>query len=374
MTFLLYIIECLYCTGVRYHLYGDSIMRRSGKSGLEPGTPVYVGEQRTDRVIIDAMCFNAHDLSEHVNMDIGELGGLRDSSDIVWVNVIGVHDVEILRTIGEYFDIHPLTIEDIANTDQRPKFEDYPGYLFCVLNMIQYDKDVQELALEHLSLVVGEHFIISFQEEKGDVFDGVRDRLRQNRGKLRSSGSDLCMYALMDAIVDGYFVALETLGDGIDACEDNLFVDIEKVDLAQVHGYKREVLDFRKTVWPLRDELSMLERTESGLITKETRVYLRDVHDHVIQVIDMIDSYINILSSIHDTYLSLSSNRMNEIMKVLTTIATIFNPLTFIVGVYGMNFDNMPELHWAYGYAVVWFVMIAVAAGLVVVFKKSKWL
>ncbi len=349
-------------------------MRRSSKSGLEPGTPVYVGEQRTDRVQIDVMCYNENALTEHENTDIDELKKISTSSDVVWVNVIGVHDVDILRQIGEIFDIHPLTIEDIANTDQRPKYEDYPGYLFCVLNMIQYDGKAQELALEHLSLVVGQHFIISFQEENGDVFDGVRDRLRQNKGKLRSSGSDMCMYALMDAIVDGYFGAIETLGDGIEACEDNLFGNIEKVDLAQVHGYKREVLDFRKTVCPLRDELSMLGRTESDLITKETRVYLRDVHDHVIQVIDMIDSYLNILGSIHDTYLSLSSNRMNEIMKVLTTIATIFNPLTFIVGIYGMNFDNMPELHWTYGYAVVWFVMIVVAIGLIVIFKRSKWL
>ena len=182
------------------------------------------------------------------------------------------------------------------------------------------------------------------------------------------------MYALMDAIVDGYFVAMEKLGDGIDSCEDNLFTHMEKVDLAQVHGYKREILDFRKSVWPLRDELSMLERSESELISKETRVYLRDVHDHVIQVIDMIDSYLGQLGNIHDTYLSMSSNRMNEIMNVLTTIATIFNPLTFIVGVYGMNFDNMPELHWADGYALVWGIMVAVAVTLVILFKKSKWL
>lgn len=349
-------------------------MRRSSKSGLEPGTPVYVGEQRTDRVQIDVIRYSENEITEYPEIAIDEIKPLCDTDDVLWVNVIGVHEVDLLRHIGDVFDIHPLTIEDIANTDQRPKFEDYPGYLFCVLNMIVYDESARELALEHLSLVVGTKYIISFQEERGDVFDGVRERLRQNRGKLRTSGSDMCMYALMDAIVDGYFIALEKMGDGIDASEDALFADIEKVNLAQVHGYKREVLDFRKSVWPLRDELSMLERTESELITKETRVYLRDVYDHVIQVIDMIDSYINILGSIHDTYLSLSSNRMNEIMKVLTTIATIFNPLTFIVGVYGMNFDNMPELHWVYGYAGVWFVMVTVAIGLIVVFKKSKWL
>lgn len=349
-------------------------MKRSSKSGLEPGTPVYVGEQRTDRVQIDVIRYSENDITEYANIAIDDLKPLNDTESILWVNVIGVHEVDLLRQIGDIFDIHPLTIEDIANTDQRPKFEDYPGYLFCVLNMVMYDDEAKELALEHLSVIIGQGYIISFQEERGDVFDGVRERLRQNRGKLRSSGSDMCMYALMDAIVDGYFIAIEKLGDGIDACEDALFSDMEKVNLAQVHSFKREVLDFRKSVLPLRDELSMLERTESDLMTKETRVYLRDVYDHVIQVIDMIDSYINILSSIHDTYLSLSSNRMNEIMKVLTTIATIFNPLTFIVGVYGMNFDNMPELHWAYGYAGVWFIMVAVAIGLIVVFKRSKWL
>ena len=349
-------------------------MKRSSKSGLEPGTPVYVGEQRTDRVQIDVIRYCENEIAEYPNIAIDEIKPLSDTDAVLWVNVIGVHEVDLLRQIGDIFDIHPLTIEDIANTDQRPKFEDYAGYLFCVLNMIVYDDDAEELALEHLSLIIGQGYIISFQEERGDVFDGVRERLRQNRGKLRSSGSDMCMYALMDAIVDGYFIAIEKLGDGIDACEDALFSDMEKVNLAQVHGFKREVLNFRKSVLPLRDELSMLERTESDLMTKETRVYLRDVYDHVIQVIDMIDSYINILSSIHDTYLSLSSNRMNEIMKVLTTIATIFNPLTFIVGVYGMNFDNMPELHWAYGYAGVWLIMVAVAVGLIVLFRKSKWL
>ena len=341
---------------------------------MEPGTPVYVGEQRTDRVQIDVIRYCENEIAEYPNIAIDEIKPLSDTDAVLWVNVIGVHEVDLLRQIGDIFDIHPLTIEDIANTDQRPKFEDYAGYLFCVLNMIVYDDDAEELALEHLSLIIGQGYIISFQEERGDVFDGVRERLRQNRGKLRSSGSDMCMYALMDAIVDGYFIAIEKLGDGIDACEDALFSDMEKVNLAQVHGFKREVLNFRKSVLPLRDELSMLERTESDLMTKETRVYLRDVYDHVIQVIDMIDSYINILSSIHDTYLSLSSNRMNEIMKVLTTIATIFNPLTFIVGVYGMNFDNMPELHWAYGYAGVWLIMVAVAVGLIVLFRKSKWL
>lgn len=349
-------------------------MRRSGKSGMEPGTPIYVGENRSERVQIDVMRFDGETLCELQDIAIDSLSAQVGGSGVLWVNVTGVHDVEILRRIGELFEIHPLTVEDIANTDQRPKFEDYPGYIFCVLNMIRYDQEANEIALEHLSIVVGKGYLISFQEEPGDVFDGVRERLRQSKGKLRTSGSDLCMYALMDAIVDGYFVAIETLGDGIEACEDNLFTQMDKVDLAQVHGYKREILDFRKSVWPLRDELSMLERSESELITKETRVYLRDVHDHVIQVIDMIDSYLGQLGNIHDTYLSMSSNRMNEIMKVLTTIATIFNPLTFIVGVYGMNFDNMPELHWAYGYALVWIVMIAVAAGLFILFKKSKWI
>ena len=349
-------------------------MRRSGKSGLEPATPVYIGENRSDKASIQVICYNKDTCEVHDDSDIDGLKQMRDKDGICWINVIGVHDVEMLRQIGEIFEIHPLTVEDIANTSQRPKFENYHEYLFCVLNMIQYDEKDKELTLEHLSIVTGKNYVISFQEEAGDVFDGVRTRLSQNKGRLRTTGSDMCMYALMDAIVDGYFLALEKLGDGIEACEDALFENAEKIDLAVVHGYKREILDFRKSVWPLREELSMLQKSDSRMITHDTQVYLRDVYDHVIQVIDMIDSYANILSSIHDTYLSLTSNRMNEIMKVLTTIATIFNPLTFIVGVYGMNFDHMPELHWAYGYAFVWGIMIVVAVGLVVVFKKSKWL
>ena len=349
-------------------------MRRSGKSGMEPGTPVYIGETRSDHVRIDIMLYDGAYFEEHRDVDCEALRCFQEKNARLWVNIMGVHDVELLRKVADIFSIHPLTVEDIANTDQRPKFEDYPDYLFCVLNMIQYDHVAQELALEHLSIVVGKEYVLSFQEAPGDVFDGVRERFRQDKGKLRHAGSDLCMYALMDAIVDGYFVALEKLGDGIDACEDGLFGHIEKVNLEEIYGYRREILDFRKSVWPLRDELSMLERTDSPLVTQDTRVYLRDVYDHVVQVMDMIDGYMHILGSMHETYLSLSSHRMNEIMKVLTTIATIFNPLTFIVGVYGMNFDNMPELHWAYGYAACWLVMILVALGLFVLFKKSKWL
>ncbi len=349
-------------------------MRRSKKSGLEPGTPVYIGENRSDHVHVDLMFYHQNAFEEHHDVDIETLRHFHEKEGCIWVNVVGVHDVTLLRTLGDVFQLHPLTVEDIANTDQRPKYEDYPNYIFCVLNMIQYDEKAQELALEHLSFVTGDQFMISFQEEAGDVFDHVRERFRQNKGKLRQANSDRCMYALIDAVVDGYFVALEKLGDGIDACEDALFANIEKVDLAEIHSFKREILDFRKSVWPLRDEISMLERTDSPLLSSETRLYLRDVYDHVIQIIDMLDSNINILSSIHDTYLSLSSNRMNEIMKILTTIATIFNPLTFIVGVYGMNFDVMPELHWAYGYAVCWLVMIIIAIGLIVLFKRSKWL
>ena len=349
-------------------------MRRSGKSGLEPGTPVYIGETRSENTSIQVICYNKDLYEVHDDIDIDGLKQLRDKNGISWINVIGVHDVEILRQIGEIFDIHPLTVEDIANTSQRPKFEDYHEYLFCVLNMIQYDEKDKELTLEHLSIVTGKNYVISFQEEAGDVFDGVRTRFSQNKGKLRVTGSDMCMYALMDAIVDGYFLALERLGDGIESCEDALFEKEQKMNLAVVHGYKREILDFRKSVWPLREELSMLQKSDSRLITRDTQVYLRDVYDHVIQVLDMLDSDVNILSSIHDTYLSLTSNRMNEIMKVLTTIATIFNPLTFIAGVYGMNFEHMPELHWTFGYAFVWAIMIVVAVSLVIVFKKSKWL
>jgi magnesium transporter len=183
-------------------------MKRSSKRGLEPGSPVYVGEQRTDRVQIDVMRYSENDITEYANIAIDDLKPLNDTESILWVNVIGVHEVDLLRQIGDIFDIHPLTIEDIANTAQRPKFADYPGYLFCVLNMVMYDDEAKELALEHLSVIIGQRYIISFQEERGDVFDGVRERLRQNRGKLRTSGSDMCMYALMDAIVDGYFIAI----------------------------------------------------------------------------------------------------------------------------------------------------------------------
>ena len=349
-------------------------MRRSVKTGMEPGTPVYVGIQRHEAVRIDAMVYDCETCESYVDVPLERLEGLKSHEGVLWLNVIGIHDVDLVRSVGEIFGIHPLTIEDIVNTSQRPKGEDYPGYLFCVMNMLTYDDVARELELEHLRIVAGRTYVISFQEKEGDVFDAVRSRLSQGKSRLRQMGADHCLYALMDAIIDGYFLAIEKIGDGIESCEDDVFEHSDSVDLAVIHQYKREVIAFRKSVWPLREAISFLEKSDTPIISGDTRMYLRDLYDHTIQVIDMLEGYRDILGGIHDTYLSLSSNRMNEIMKVLTIIATVFIPMTFVAGVYGMNFEEMPELHWRYGYGICWVVMIAIGVSLVVYFRRKRWI
>ena len=264
-------------------------------------------------------------------------------------------------------------MEDILNTDQRPKVEEYPGYLYIVLRMLQFDEQRQQIHSEQLSLVLGKNFVLSFQERPGDVFEGVRERLRAGR-RIRFMRSDYLTYALLDAVVDHYFEMLEHIGEQVEVLEDQVIDNPGPDTLARMHHYKREMLLLRKSIWPLRELLSRLARDESTLISEETRLYLRDVYDHVIHVMDSIDTIRELLVSMLDLYLSSVSKRTNEIMKVLTIFASLFMPLTFIVGVYGMNFDVMPELRWPWGYPVVMLVMAILVGALLVLFRRRRWI
>jgi magnesium transporter len=270
--------------------------------------------------------------------------------------------------------LHPLLLEDIVNTKQRPKLEDYGGYFFIVLKMLHYHEEENRLEVEQASFIVGPNYVISFQEKVGDFFEGVRDRLRSAKGRLRKCGTDYLFYALIDAIVDSYFIILEKLGEKIEALEERLLESAEPESLQTIHALKREMIRLRKSVWPLREVISSLRKGESKLVKKSTEVFFRDVYDHTIQVVDTIESYRDLISGMHDLYLSNVSNKMNEIMKVLTIIATIFIPLTFIAGIYGMNFEYIPELKFHWGYFVVWIIMIIIGAGMAVFFRKKKWL
>jgi len=294
---------------------------------------------------------------------------------VTWVNIDGLHDIEIMEKIGKHFGLHPLVLEDILNTEQRPKIEDFDDYIFVVLKMLYYDENEGEIRAEQISIILGSNFVLSFQERVGDIFNPLRDRIRNAKGRVRKMGPDYLAYSLLDAIVDNYFVVLEKLGEQIEGMEEELVTNPTPETLQRIHNLKREMIFLRKSVWPLREVVSRLERGESPLIKEATGIYLRDVYDHTIQVIDTIETYRDMLSGMLDIYLSSISNRMNQVMKVLTIIATIFIPLTFVAGIYGMNFEYMPELKWHWFYPkAFWLVMLGVAALMLVYFRRKRWL
>lgn len=296
------------------------------------------------------------------------------SPQMLWINIDGIRHNEILERIGKDFSLHPLVLEDIAGKRQRPKIEDYGEYLFLILKMISYDEHKKKIVIEQTSFIIGEQYVISFGERDGDVFEPVRERLRNRIGRLRKLGADYLAYCLVDAIVDNYFIVLEKLGDEIEAVENELLRKPHSAILNKIHILKRELLLIHKAVWPLREVTGTLTRNESSLVSEETGIYLRDVYDNVIQIMDTTEVYRDMLSGMLDIYLSSTSNRMNEIMKVLTIISTIFMPLTFIAGIYGMNFHYMPELEWRWGYPVSLLLMALAVAAMLLYFKKKKWL
>ena len=343
-------------------------------AGLAPGTLVHVGEHKVEQVEVSFLDYDENSLQEQVVTDLKDCLKLKDKPTVSWINVNGLHDVGIVERLGLHYGLHPLVMEDILNTGQRPKAEDYEQYLYVVVKMLRCDEGSQEIQAEQVSLVLGSGFVLSFQERRGDVFDQVRERIRNSKGRIRSMGVDYLLYSLLDSIVDGYFATLEAIGERLERLQDEVTSDPAKNTLQQIHNLKREMVHLRKSVWPLREAISSLQRSESGLISPPTRVFLRDVYDHTVQVVDTMETLRDMVAGLLDTYLSSLSNRMNEIMKVLTIIATIFIPLTFVAGIYGMNFEYMPELGWKLGYPLVWVVMIGVALAMLAYFRKKNWL
>lgn len=312
-------------------------------------------------------------MEEKEAKDVEECFPFRDKPTVTWINIDGVDRVDVIERLGKHFNLHPLALEDIVNTGQRPKMEDFLDYILLVLKMLYYDEKEGEFKAEQISLILGPNWVISFQENAGDVFDPIRERIRSDKGRIRKMGADYLVYALMDAIVDNYFIILEKIGENIEEIEDKLVTNPAPETLQALHILKRQMIFLRKSVWPLREVISRLERWESQLVNKSTDIYLRDLYDHTIQVIDAIETFRDMLSGMLDIYLSSVSNRMNEVMKVLTIIATIFIPLTFVAGLYGMNFKFMPELEWPWGYPFVLLVMFAIGILMVIYFRKKKW-
>ncbi len=348
--------------------------RRSKKAGMPPGTLVHIGEKKIDAVRITYIDYDEQNFEEKQVANIEECFKFKDTKTVTWINIDGIHDIVLIEKLGKQFDLHPLILEDILNTDQRPKLEDFDNYLFIVLKMLSYNDEKQMVEAEQVSLVLGNNFLISFQERVGDVFEIIRDRIRNAKGRIRKMGADYLAYTLMDAIVDSYFAVLEKLGEKIESMEEQLVTDPGEKTPQQIHSLKREMIFLRKSVWPLREVISGLQRADSQLIDESTGIYLRDVYDHTIQIIDTIESSRDMVSGMLDIYLSSISNKMNAVMKVLTIIATLFIPLTFVAGIYGMNFENMPELKWRWGYACVWAVMATVAVIMLFYFRRKKWL
>ncbi|MDG4812882.1 magnesium/cobalt transporter CorA [Hydrogenovibrio sp. 3SP14C1] len=348
--------------------------RHSAKAGLPPGTMMFIGEQEMNTARVDLIDYNESQLEELRDVSVDRCGKPANSPGVRWINVNGIHNVGLIESLGKSLDLHPLTLEDIVNTTHRPKAEMFPRYIYVVLKMISYDEAENRAEIEHISLVLGENYVVSFQEKEGDVFNMVRERLRTSKGPIRSMKADYLAYTLMDAVVDNYFLAVERIGDRIEELDDRILIKPKPDDLQEVHRLKRDILSLRKAVWPLREEIGALEKSESSLIRSETKLFLRDLYDHTIQIIDMVETFRDVLGSVHDTFLSSMSNRMNEVMKVLTIVATIFIPLTFIAGVYGMNFENMPELKWPWGYFIVLGVMLVTGFGMLGYFWKKKWL
>ncbi len=349
--------------------------RMHEQAGLPPGTTVHIGERRVEKVRITVFDYDESHVEERVVGSVEECAAYRDKPTVTWINVNGVHDVGVIEKLCDCYKIHPIAREDIANTGLRPKLHDYGDYLFIILKMLYLEDGRRGVRVEQVSLILGKNFVISFQEDGSDVFDGVRGRIRAGAGRIRRSPADYLAYRLLDAIVDGYFVVCESLGDEVELAQERLLGKPDAESLHTIQSLRGELIELRRSVWPLREVVASLERGESPLVTKETAVFMRHVYDHTIEIIETLESFRDLVAGMIDIYLSSISVRLNEVMKVLTIIATIFIPLTFIVGIYGMNFHVMePSIAWRYGFAAVMTVCAVVAVGMLVNFRRRGWL
>lgn len=352
----------------------SKLLPKTSKTGTAPGTVNYLGGKSEEKINLHIFDYNKTDFTEKDINFLKESVPFKESPNVTWLNISGVHDEKLIHDVGEQFEIHPLTLSDIANTTQRPKIEEYDDYLYIVLKMVYFDKILKEIIIEQVSLIVRKDYIISFQEKDGDVLENLRERIRSNKGKVRKLGSDYLLYAITDSIVDNYFVVLEQISEEIEALEEQLLLSADQEILNKIYRLKQELIFLRKSIWPTREVINTLQRAEHELISNETAIYLRDVYDHTIQVVETTETFRDMVAGMLDLYLSTVSNKMNEVMKVLTIFAAIFIPLTFLAGVYGMNFEFMPELKWRLAYPIWWLITIILTVGMVIYFRRKKWL
>lgn len=340
-----------------------------------PGTLLYRGKKQSVVTAIDIINYSKDSYNKIETQNVDDAFHFKGNKQVTWINVNGLNNTAVIEKLGTHYGLHPLTLEDITNTNHRPKLDEFDMYLFIVLKML-YIKNDDELVFEQVSIVVGDDYVLTFQEAEGDVFDDLRERISTDKGRVRSLGSDYLMYAIIDAVVDHYITVLEALGDKIEEVEDHVFEDgSDNNEIAsKIQELKREVLKIRRTIFPLREIINHLDKIEHPIIDEKTYNFLRDLYDHIVQINENIEMYREMIWSLLDMYMSIISNKMNEIMKVLTIIATVFIPLTFIAGIYGMNFDHMPELHYKYGYFILWGVMIVIFLLMLIYFRRRKWL
>ncbi|MCE9597731.1 MAG: magnesium/cobalt transporter CorA [Spirochaetia bacterium] len=342
------------------------------KKGAPPGTLVYTGEVNV-KTHITVCEYDEHKAVESEITDPRDFQIYKDDPAVSWINVSGLGQVELVGRMGDCFGLHPLVLEDILNTDQRPKLEDYEKYIYIVFKNLTLDRTGQ-INYEQISLILGSDFLISFMEADNEILRSLRERIRGDRGRIRKMGPDYLAYCILDMVVDNYFAVLEQLGEQLEVLEERLLDVSQNPTARDIQKLKRGLLLMRKSIWPMREVVVKLERRESGLLRAGTEYFLRDLYDHTIQVVDTLETFRDMLSGLMDIYLSSMSNRLNVVMKTLTVITTIFMPLTFLAGLYGMNFHHMPELDWSYGYPAVLALMAGIGVSMYVMFKKRGWL
>jgi len=345
----------------------------SNKAGLPPGTLVHIGKKRTNKVKLSVIDFTPDEFQEFDCETVEETSPFKKSNSISWINVDGLHDLQVIEEIGKNFELHPLLLEDLVNTDHRPKMEEFDNCIFFNLKMLGLSPNKKSVVSEQVSFVLGDSWLISFQEQEGDIFDDLRNRLRHSKGIIRTRKIDYLLYRLIDTIVDNYFFITEYFSEMSEQMEEVVIKNADNDMLLKIQSLKKQIQKFKKSVHPLREAVTSLQK-DSDLISPENQRYFNDVHEHIIQLSENIESQREVMSNIMDLYLSGQSNNMNQVMKVLTIIATIFIPLTFVAGIYGMNFDYMPELHWEYGYLGIWILMLVMIIIMVIFFRRKKWL
>jgi len=349
------------------------LKKRGENKGQSPDTLVFIGSQKMETVQARVIDYDSTTLTEKELLEIKDGSHFKETKTVTWLNINGLHDTDLIREVGRIFELHPLVMEDILNTGQRPKIEDFDAYVFFVLKMIRFDMETETIINEQLSIVMGENFLLTFQERPGDVFEPVRERIRRQKSRIRGSGTDYLAYALLDTVVDNYMYNIELIGEKIEDLEEGILAGYDSSVMEKINAFKQEINYLRKSIRPVREAILKITRLDSNLFHEQTLPFIKDLQDLISQATEAIDTYRDLLTDQLNIYNSVMANKMNDIMKVLTIFAAIFIPLTFVAGIYGTNFEYLPELHYKYSYFIFWAILIGMAGALLLYFKRKRW-